>query len=270
MNKHIGILGCGWLGFPLGKALDKKGYHVRGATRSKEQWERIKNSAISPFLLEVKEDKIEGELDFFIGLDLLIIALPPGLRSNPKRNFAQSIATVIQTLRKNQIQNVVFISSTSVYGDQNGKISERSLALPKTSSGKQLLACEKQLHAHKEFKTLIFRFGGLIGNGRHPIYTLSGRNELPNPEGYINFIHLEDCMGMLLKALEKPISNCIYNGVSPYHPTRREYYSKMAHLAQLPPPTFSELTTGTKIISSEKFQNEFSYSFLVENLLTLK
>ena len=133
-----------------------------------------------------------------------------------------------------------------------------------------MLACEKQLHAHNEFQTLIFSFGGLIGNGRHPIYSLSGRNELPNPDGYINFIHLEDCMGMIIKALEKPLPNRVYNGVSPYHPTRKEYYLKMAQLAELPPPVFSEATTATKIISSEKFQSDFSYSFLVENLLTLK
>ena len=131
MNNHIGILGCGWLGFPLGKALERKGYNVRGATRSEAQYDRIKNSTISPFLLEVKEDKIEGELGFFKELDLLIIALPPGVRSNPERNFTQSMARVVQSLLENQIPNVIFISSTSVYGDQNGKISESSIPLPK-------------------------------------------------------------------------------------------------------------------------------------------
>lgn len=266
----MGILGCGWLGFPLAQSLHAQGYAVRGATRSKVQWEQIKESSISPFLVDAKEDEILGELDFFNGLDVLIIALPPGVRNNPERNFVKGISTIIEVLHEYRIPRVIFISSTSVYGNAQGAMTEALAPQPITASGKQLWACEKLLLSTREFQTIILRFGGLIGAGRHPIFNLAGRTSVPNPEGFINFIHLKDCIGMIQEVLKKPLAEGVYNGVCPHHPTRKEYYQAMAQLADVVPPVFKNSPSEFKKISSEKFQEEFNYTFMVENLLTLK
>ncbi|MFT7285850.1 MAG: 3-hydroxyisobutyrate dehydrogenase-like beta-hydroxyacid dehydrogenase, partial [Nonlabens sp.] len=37
MNKHIGILGCGWLGYDLALKLKKQGGEVRGTSRNAEK-----------------------------------------------------------------------------------------------------------------------------------------------------------------------------------------------------------------------------------------
>ena len=49
----ISILGCGWLGFPLAKALITKGFSVNGSTTSVEKLPILENSGISPFLINV-------------------------------------------------------------------------------------------------------------------------------------------------------------------------------------------------------------------------
>jgi nucleoside-diphosphate-sugar epimerase len=90
---------------------------------------------------------------------------------------------------------VLFISSTSVYNDVDAFVTEETIARPATESGKQLLETEQLLQSNINFKTTI-RFGGLIGEDRHPVKFLAGRENLENPNAPINLIHQEDCIGI--------------------------------------------------------------------------
>lgn len=47
----ISILGCGWLGFPLAKALLLKGFSVKGSTTSSEKLATLEKAGITPFLI---------------------------------------------------------------------------------------------------------------------------------------------------------------------------------------------------------------------------
>ena len=44
----ISILGCGWLGFPLAKALLSKGLSVKGSTTSSEKLATLEKAGITP------------------------------------------------------------------------------------------------------------------------------------------------------------------------------------------------------------------------------
>jgi UDP-glucose 6-dehydrogenase len=48
----ISIVGCGWLGLPLGAKLVKNGHRVFGSTTSEEKIEEIKAAGIAPYLLK--------------------------------------------------------------------------------------------------------------------------------------------------------------------------------------------------------------------------
>ena len=91
--------------------------------------------------------------------------MPPGLRANPKRNFAVLMNHVKQACVTDGIKEVIFISSTSVYGKLSWKNNRtKRNAEPETNSGKQLLECEKlSVRIRSTFKTTILRMGGLIG-----------------------------------------------------------------------------------------------------------
>ena len=45
--KVVGILGCGWLGIPLGLDLQKKKWQVKASRRSDEGIEHLKKIALS-------------------------------------------------------------------------------------------------------------------------------------------------------------------------------------------------------------------------------
>jgi len=267
LSKSIGILGCGWLGLPLGEHLMSLGFRVKGSTTSKERLDTLRSKNIEPYLVQVTEEEIVGAFDFFNSIDKLIIAIPPGLRANPKRNFAVLMNQVKQACETHGIKEVIFISSTSVYGKLSGKITEQSVTHPETNSGKQLLECENLLSNSLHFKTTILRMGGLIGAERHPVFQLSKKASVDNPKGSINLIHLTDCIQIISCLVDQAVVNNVYNCVTPYHPSREEYYRQMAIQMGYKPPLFTGLATFDRKIASEKLQQDFNFAFVVKNLL---
>ena len=71
----ISILGCGWLGFPLAKALLEKGFSVNGSTTSTEKLLSLKNAGISPFLIELGEVANKGNVSEFLEGALMLLEL---------------------------------------------------------------------------------------------------------------------------------------------------------------------------------------------------
>jgi nucleoside-diphosphate-sugar epimerase len=260
---QISILGCGWLGLPLAKALLENGFTVKGSTTSNEKLLVLKNSGIQPYLIALSEDKTVGNLnDFLENSKILIIDVPPKLRGTEKENFVSKIKNVIPFIEKSTVENLLFISSTSVYGEDNLVVTEETELNPDTESGRQLVKSEQLLQSNSNFKTSILRFGGLIGEDRHPIKFLAGRKNIENPNAPINLIHQADCIGIILKIIELNSWNETFNAVTPFHPSRKEYYTQKAVDLNLDLPEFNaENSSFGKTISSSKIETILGYSF---------
>lgn len=268
-KKNIGILGCGWLGLPLAKQLVENGDIVRGSTTQISKLKQIEATGASAFMVDCEEEGCSGLGPFLTNLDTLIITLPPGVRNNPNRRFDLVIQQIKKEILVQRVEEVLFISSTSVYGSTQGLITEETPTAGVTESGKQLVVCEQLLLNNPSFNTTVIRFGGLIGPNRHPVYSLAKRKQIDNANGEINFIHLEDCLQMIVRCLLKIKGNSLYNGVSPYHPNRKDYYTLMAQKAGVQLPAFTNQKEMRRVISSQKAEKDLGMRFLVENLLTL-
>lgn len=272
-NNKISILGCGWLGLPLAEELIKNDYEVTGSTTSESKLKVLKNVGISPFLIKLEENEITGNLESFLAnTDVLVVDVPPKLRGNNKENFVQKIKNLIPFVENSKVEKVLFVSSTSVYGD-TFPIQERgeeSALNPDTEGGKQLVEVEKLLQSNENFQTTILRFGGLIGPDRNPAKFLAGKENVENPEAPINFIHQEDCIGIICEILKRVQHdnwnwNDTFNAVAPNHPNREYYYTEKALEMNLKVPTFVKDSTSIgKKISSKKLQNKLNYTFTTE------
>jgi nucleoside-diphosphate-sugar epimerase len=260
---QISLLGCGWLGFPLAKSLIENGFVVKGSTTSEEKILKLKEANIIPFLIQVEEEKVVGEMDAFLqDSSILIIDIPPKLRTNLSESFVSKIKTLLPFIEKSSVKKILFVSSTSVYADDNSMITEELQPKPETESGKQLLEVETLLMNTTHFQTTVLRFGGLIGDDRHPIRFLSGRNNIENPDAPINLIHQTDCIGIIHKIIETSYWNEIFNAVAPYHPTRKEYYTQKALELNLVIPQFNESKPSIgKTILSDKLTAKLNYTF---------
>ncbi|WP_149205937.1 SDR family oxidoreductase [Flavobacterium johnsoniae] len=268
--KQISILGCGWLGLPLAKKLIEKGHTVNGSTTSENKLSILKEAGIYPFLITVESDSVSKNFtDFLAGSEILIIDIPPKLRavaSDSNMVFVQKIENLIPFIEKSSIQKILFVSSTSVYGDDNDSITEETIPNPETESGKQLLLAEKVLQNNPNFETTILRFGGLIGEDRHPVKFLSGKENLENPDAPVNLIHQKDCIGIIEAIINQSKWNEVFNAVAPFHPTRAKYYTQKAKELGLVLPQFtSEKSNNKKIISSEKIETILDYKFELAN-----
>ena len=269
-NNKISILGCGWLGLPLAKKLIENGYEVKGSTTSESKLELLKNAGISPYQIKMEENEITGNMESFLeNTDVLLVDVPPKLRGDFTENFVQKIKNLIPFVENSKVEKVLFVSSTSVYGDTFPiqELDEESALNPDTESGKQLVEVEKLLQSNENFQTTILRFGGLIGPERNPAKFLAGQENVANPNAPINFIHQEDCIGIICAMLRQVENdnwkwNDTFNAVTPNHPNRENYYTEKALEMNLKVPTFVKDSDSIgKKISSKKLQGMLHYSF---------
>lgn len=251
MINRIGVLGCGWLGLPLAESLFAEGLEVNGTTTSLDKLSVLKEKGIKPFQISISEKEISGNIDAFLSsLDVLIINIPPKLRGKgPKESYIEKIKLLHKAIKRSDVKNIIFASSTAVYGDIKGKVTEKAEPKPSTESGKQLLECENLLKRDPELNSVIIRFGGLIGPNRHPITMLSGKENLSGGNAPVNLIHLDDCIGIIKKIIELNHFNDVLNAVYPAHPTKKTYYTQEAKKRGLKPPTYIATGENLKLIS---------------------
>ena len=272
--KQISILGCGWLGLPLAKRLIEEGHSVNGSTTSENKLSIFKDLGINPYLVTLESESISETItDFLAKSEILIIDIPPKLRSSAaslptplEMTFVKKIENLIPFIEKLTVKKVLFVSSTSVYGNENGVITEETDPNPDTESGKQLLLAEALLQNNQNFETTILRFGGLIGEDRQPVKFLAGKENLENADAPVNLIHQNDCIGVIQEIINQSKWKEVFNAVAPFHPTRSAYYTQKAIDLNLALPKFSsEKSNIKKTISSEKTERILNYNFQLGN-----
>jgi len=257
-QNKIGIIGCGWLGLPLAKEFISNNYKVKGSTTTKEKLKILKNQGIEAYLIEIAENSISDSIDSFLyELDILIVDIPPKIRKEVNTSYSEKIKRLIK--QSNKVKNILFISSTSVYGSMQGKIDSNTIALPDSENGKEILKTENLV---KNKNNTILRFGGLIGEGRNPLKYLIQKNEVLNADAPINYIHQKDCIGIINAIISKGKWGETYTAVAPFHPSKIEYYNYICDYKKIKRLNFSNKKTEiNKEIYDDRIKNELNYTF---------
>jgi len=262
--KQISILGCGWLGLPLGASLAQKGYEVKGSTTRPEKLEQIRDQGIEPFLIQVG-DAVKGPgKERFFDSGLLILNIPPGGRRNPEveKQYPRQVQAVMGQVLASAVQCLIFVSSTSVYGDENREVAETDEPAPGTPSARALVAIERYLGLLERPQTTILRMGGLVGGARKAGRFLAGKKDVPNGDAPVNLVQLDDCIGVIEAVIEQAAWGHIFNVCSDKHPTRAEFYRAQAVKEGFEPPAFrAGDKPAYKIVSNEKVKKVLGYAF---------
>ena len=241
MKKQISVIGCGWLGLPLAKFLISEGYKIKGSTTSKDKLKILEQAQINSFLIRLNEQGISGDKSqFFSGSETVIINISPRLRRNPNKNHVDEIKHLIAAIEEHEIKNILYISSTSVFKDEElfPLIDESTKPNAVSYSSKQLISIEQMLQSNPNFNVTILRFGGLFDEKRHPAKYLSGRKNISNPEAPINLIHKEDCINIIGAIIKNNIWDKTFNAVYPSHPSKIDYYSLYCKYHNIELPEF--------------------------------
>lgn len=222
MGGSILVIGCGYLGLPLAKAWIAKGFTVYGTTRKTGKMDLLKKEGINPIVLDLLKPPFRlPQADW-------VYFLVSGSRD---ATFPHAMINTIAALRENPPRRFIYTSSTGVYGDYgSGWVDESSLRRATDPAGARLIETEDVLFSAVEdarFPGAVVRLSGIYGPDRIP-----GREPLlkrealrGNPEGYLNLIHLDDLIPLLVSAVSfVKVGDCYL--FSDDHPVqRREYYA---------------------------------------------
>lgn len=260
-NKSISILGCGWYGLAMAEALVADGYHVNGSTTSEKKLETFKKFNIKPYLINFEGEYVNYDKSFF-NCDVLIISVPP--KRNAQADYPSKIRNIALAAEKVKVKQVIFISSTGIFQNGNFIVDEETTPEPNTVAGEVLLAAEKVLKKNQAFTTTIIRFAGLIGPERNLAKHFAGKTDIANGLAPINLIHLADCIGITKAIIQQKAFGNIYHGVTPNHPSRKEFYSKACLTSGFEKPEFIEELLDWKQVESKNVIRFLAYQFKIE------
>lgn len=259
--KQVLIIGCGWLGKPLGKHLSDAGYHVYGTTRNQAKLKELKKYDIEPLLLDLIS--VSDGMDQLPNVDFTILTVPPSGISSDAHTLHNGLKRLLQLPRLGQF---IYTSSTSVYPNTNGEVSEADAEeIYSPHSGKSVLKIENELRKHQP-NFNILRFGGLFGRGRNPVTRLAKKAELSKAEHPVNMTHMQDAIKSIEKLLLKEVKSETFNAVSPEHPTKLQFYTAAAEKKGVKlPPAADEPKSDYKLVNSQKIIDQLNYTFTYKN-----
>lgn len=264
----ISIMGCGWLGLPLAERFVQSGKTVYGSTTSAHKVDSIAHKGITPFLIDLRSDNLdETVLQDFLQSEILLLNIPPQLRSDGGENYLKQMKLLLKALLKSPVNRLLFVSSTSVYLDLNRVVTEEDTVFTKEKSpDTTLLQAEEMFADREEWLTTIVRFGGLVGDDRRPGRFMAGKKHMPNGDAPVNLIHQDDCVAILMRLLEQEKWGKTYNACADEHPSRKDFYPAAALALGLEPPEFDDMEeTHFKIVKSQKLKEDLAYEFIHPN-----
>ena len=259
-TKTISILGCGWLGQPLGARLAQRGYRVNGATTSPEKLPRLAEEGITPYHLTLDPWARGDQVRDFFRADVLVFLIPPQpQRPDVDTFFGEQIQAVIDELQYGAVYFVVFASCVSVYARMNGVVIEGDAGRPRPWSleGRALLDAEQRLMRDAHFDTTVLRFADLYGYDRQPGGGEGERGGTP-----LNLVHRDDAVAVIETVIAQDARHEIVNVCADEHPTRRAVAGRAAHRLGLDPPVFADEAAGTFcLVSNQRLKTRLGYRF---------
>ena len=270
MNK-ISILGCGWLGSKIASYLIGKGNLVNGSTTKPRNDNFFERNNIRSYIINIQETLEASHIDAgFFNCDVLILSLTPSRRESDEGFFVNQVQVCVSLAKQFNVKQVIFISSTSIYGDAAQIATEESELNPTLTSGISLKEAENILRYTTEFNTTILRLGGLIGYDRNPVETVQKQKTTGSLYVPVNLVHADDVVLIIEKIIEKNNYNETFNAVADKHPLRIQYYEKAYELTGIAPKPFDgNQNLGFKIIDNTKIKRTLNYEFRLNNPLDI-
>ncbi|MFB9868539.1 SDR family oxidoreductase [Vreelandella sulfidaeris] len=199
MKLTILIIGCGDIGINLGRELLNEGHQVIGLRRNVEA---LKGTGIKPLKLDLNdlEDANAASLPH---ADYVVYTVSADRfeESAYQSAYPDGLKNVLKVMEqhKKPPRRIFFVSSTSVYGQQEGEaVNEESPTESTSFSGNLMCDAEQALINHTLPGTVI-RFSGIYGPGRDRLIhqVAEGRVAAITPVIYSNRIHRDDCTGII-------------------------------------------------------------------------
>src|SRR5690349_14543503 len=174
------IVGCGYVGLPLGGELVRLEHEVSGLRRSATAEAEFKATGVQPLTGDVTRPETLAGLPCAFDWVVNCVAAG-GDAENYRQVYLQGTRHLIEWLAPHPPKKFVYTSSTSVYGQTDGSpVKESSPAEPLADTAKLLRETESVLLAAaraKQFPAVILRVAGIYGPDRGHAFKQFLKNE---------------------------------------------------------------------------------------------
>ena len=270
------IVGCGYVGLPLGAELARQGHEVFGLRRSAQAVDELKSAGIQPLLADIAKPeqlkKLPRDFDWVVNC----VAAGGGGAENYRQIYLEGTRNLIEWLAGSPPKKFVYTSSTSVYGQNDGSVvTEKSPAAPEVDTAKVLVETENILmaaEAERQFPAVILRVAGIYGPERGHSFKQFLRGEA-RIEGdgarFLNMIHRDDVVGCIIAVLKNGRPGEIYNAVDDAPVSQLDFFKWLADELKKPLPAgiaadaegLRKRGVTNKRVSNAKVKAELKYEF---------
>lgn len=238
MSSALLIVGYGDIGRRVAALALAEGRSVSALVRSDAKAAALTASGITPILGDLDATATPVHELHAAGTTILYTVPPPGggEYDSRLRVFLGSIEAGSEPAQ------LVYLSTTGVYGDQQGAlVDEETPTKATTSRARRRLDAENLLHAWGEdrrVKIVILRVAGIYGANRLPLNRISeGAPVLRSAESpFSNRIHADDLARLCLAAADKGGDGEIINICDGETSTMTDYFNAVADAFALPRP----------------------------------
>lgn len=271
------IVGCGYIGLPVGVELARRGHQVFGLRRSAGAANaELQTAGITPLTADITQAadlaRLPRDYDWMVNC----VASGGGGADEYRAVYLQGTRNLLEWLGRSRVQKCVYTSSTSVYAQNDGSVvTETSPTEPTAETGKILVETERMLleaAQQRGFPAVVLRLAGIYGPGRGYWLKqfLKGEAKLEGRgERILNQVHREDVVGAALAALERGEAGCVYNVVDDEPVSQLVMFQWLAERLGRPmPPSLPEDQLAArkrgvtnKRISNAKLKAELGYVF---------
>jgi nucleoside-diphosphate-sugar epimerase len=254
--KKVSIIGLGWLGAAAGLLLQKQGCRVLGSSTRSGKVELLREKGVDAVHFALDPEPKGTDYSRLFDSEILVVTLPPRSRQGDGEAYLQQLASLRDLVANSVVKQVIFISSTGIYPNENRAVpyTEEEKISESTAGNAILYRAEALVGASPTYDLTVLRMGGLMGEDRIPGTYFSGKEQVVG-HTRVNFIHQVDAAGMIAWVINQGLWNQTFNGVAPEHPLRREVYQHNASALGIPlPASFQDAADedGGRLISSEK------------------
>jgi nucleoside-diphosphate-sugar epimerase len=269
------IVGCGYVGLPLGAELVRQGHEVFGVRRSASAAGELKAAGIQPLLADItRPDSLRGlpsPFDWVVNC----AASGGGGVDDYRRVYLQGTRNLLDWLGATPPKKFVYTSSTSVYGQNDGSVvKETHPTEPATESARVLVDTEAVLleaARQKRLPAVILRVAGIYGPDRGHWLKQYLNNEARiegKGDRLLNMIHRDDVVACILAALKSGRPGEVYNAVDDEPVTQFAFFEWLAGtLGKYMPPAAAEDAEArkrgptNKKVSNRRLKMELGYVF---------
>ncbi len=249
MTKTLLSFGHGYSAQALGRLLLRQGWRVIGTTRNDDKLGSLQATGVEPRLWPGAN--MTPALD--AATHLLLSAAPDEEGDPVLRELRHEIS-----VRAGQFDWVGYLSTTGVYGDNNGDwVDEASPLNPATSRGKARVAAEADW-AGLGLPLHIFRLAGIYGPGRGPFEKVrqGTARRIIKPGQVFSRTHVEDIAQVLAASIARPNPGAAYNVCDDDPAPPEDVIAYAAELLGLPIPPAEDFATAEMTPMARSFYAE--------------